>query len=67
MPSRKRKPLKSHSRLNPFLRGVIYGLHLAGLTLTDIADEIVKEDGASVLAGRFYSVLVTGRCWIRVR
>ena len=35
----------SHSRLTPFLRGVIYGLFLGGLTIPEIQVEIVKGDG----------------------
>ena len=46
----KRDPPKaqpSYARLNPFLRGVIYGMFLAGCSVTEIQDEIEKQDGAS--------------------
>ena len=43
MPPKKQK--KRRTQLNPFLRGVIYGLHLGGMTQRDIADEITKPDG----------------------
>ena len=38
-------PKKSRMELNPFLRGVMYGMHLAGMTFREIADEIEKPDG----------------------
>lgn len=47
--SSKRNPKRSYARLTPVLRGIIYGLFLAGTTLRDIADheDVVKEDGSS--------------------
>ena len=44
MAPRKEKAV-SNLRLTPFLRGVIYGLLLAGWTYREIADEVVKPDG----------------------
>jgi hypothetical protein len=38
--------MKSHARFTPYLRGVIYGLFLAGYTYQEIADEVVKPDGS---------------------
>jgi len=41
-----RAPQQStHARFTPFLRGVIYGLLLAGWTYSEIADEVEKPDG----------------------
>ena len=38
-------PPASRTHLTPFLRGVIYGLFLAGYTYQEIADEVEKPDG----------------------
>ena len=35
----------SYARMTPFLRGVIYGLFLAGYTVDEIRDEVLKPDG----------------------
>ena len=35
----------SYARLTPFLRGVIYGMFLSGMTIPEIRDEIIKGDG----------------------
>lgn len=35
----------ARTHFNPFLRGVIYGLFLAGYTYQEIADEVTKTDG----------------------
>ena len=37
--------MKSRARLTPYLRGVIFGLFLAGSTYEEIAEEVVKADG----------------------
>ena len=37
----------SGARFNPYLRGVIYGLFLAGMTYQEIADEVEKPDGSN--------------------
>ena len=48
-PVRKRqKATKSFSRLTPFLRGVIYGMFLAGSSVPEIMEEVVKPDGFPV-------------------
>ena len=44
---RGQKTERSRSHFSPFLRGVIYGLLLAGWTLSEIADEVEKPDGTS--------------------
>jgi len=41
----KSKP-KTHARLSPYVKGIIFGLFLAGTSLTDIADQVFKEDGS---------------------
>jgi hypothetical protein len=43
---RVKKATKSHGRFTPFLRGVIYGLHLAGYAYHEIQEEVVKPDGS---------------------
>ena len=48
MPAVKKKELKTHSRYSPFLRGVIYGMFLAGSSQRDIVDELTKSDGSPV-------------------
>lgn len=35
----------SYARLTPYLKGVIFGLFLAGTALQDISDAVTKEDG----------------------
>ena len=40
------KEAKSHARLTPFLRGVAYGLHLAGQSYREIADQLLKPDAS---------------------
>ena len=35
----------SYARLSPYVKGVIFGMFLAGSTLWDIADTVVKSDG----------------------
>lgn len=35
----------AYARLSPYVKGIIFGLFLAGTTLTDIADEVTKENG----------------------
>ena len=42
----KRAGGSSFARLTPYLRGVIYGLMLAGYSVDDIADEVEKPDGS---------------------
>ena len=42
----RRAPKPSYQRLSPFLRGFVYGLYLAGTAVKDIADQVVKPDGA---------------------
>ena len=42
-----RRATLSYVRLTPFVRGVIYGLFLAGYTLDEIREEVVKSDGAA--------------------
>ena len=39
----RKQPL--HAQLSPFLRGVVFGLFLAGSTYQEIADEVEKADG----------------------
>ena len=39
-------PKQSQKHFNPFLRGVIYGLFLAGLPYREIAEELIKPDGS---------------------
>ena len=46
-----KQAVKSHARFTPFLRGVIYGLFLAGWTHREIVDELVKSDGSEVSLG----------------
>ena len=36
----------SFARLTPYLRGIIYGLMLAGYSVGDIVDEVAKRDGS---------------------
>ena len=48
---RVKKKAKSRSHFTPFLRGVIYGLFLAGHTHREIADELVKADGSEASHG----------------
>ena len=43
MPLKKDSPSKM--KLSPFLRGVVYGMFLAGMSSYEIADEVVKTDG----------------------
>ena len=42
-----RRATPSYVRPTPFVRGVIYGLFLAGYTLDEIREEVVKSDGAA--------------------
>lgn len=45
----KAKPkAKSHARLSPFLRGVVYGMFLAGTLPGDIIKSVTKSDGAAM-------------------
>ena len=39
-------PATTRARLTPFLRGMIYGLYLGGMTQREIADKVTKVDGA---------------------
>ena len=42
----KKAPSRSH--LSPYIRGVIYGLIIAGWTYQEIADEVEKPDGENL-------------------
>ena len=42
----KRAGGSSFARLTPYLRGIIYGLMLAGFSVDDIVDEVEKPDGS---------------------
>ena len=54
-----KKAAKSHARYTPFLRGVIYGLFLAGYAHREIVDELVKTDGSEVSLGGVSSAIKT--------
>ena len=42
------KPTTSKfARLSPYVRGIIFGLYLAGLPLNEILEQVVKPDGSS--------------------
>jgi hypothetical protein len=38
----------SRARLNPYVRGLIYGMHMAGATLEGITDAVRKPDGSAL-------------------
>ena len=42
------KRVASRGRLSPYTRGIVYGMHLAGATLADIASTVAKPDGKKV-------------------
>ena len=42
-----RRGTPSYVRLTQFVRGVIYGFFLAGYTLDESREEVVKSDGAA--------------------
>ena len=42
-----KRKAETRVRLTPYLRGVIYGLFLAGYTYQEIADEVEKADGTN--------------------
>ena len=42
----KRAGGSSFARLTPYLRGIIYGLMLAGYSVDEIVDEVEKPDGS---------------------
>ena len=48
-------------RFNPFLRGVIFGLFLAGYTYREIADELEKSDGSNPCFQSVASVVQTAQ------
>jgi hypothetical protein len=56
-------PPKTSSRthLNPFLRGVVYGLFLAGYTYQEIADEVTKPDGEHLCQQSVASVVESAK------
>ena len=41
------RPKAPHARIELLLKGIIYGMYLAGNTASEIASEVVKPDGAS--------------------
>lgn len=52
MPLKVRKPTAkrqsgTYARLTPFLRGVIFGMFLAGSSVSEIMDEVTKPDGST--------------------
>jgi hypothetical protein len=47
MPKAMKKLKRSHARLSPFLKGLIYGMWLAGSTVLEIAEEVEKPDGST--------------------
>ena len=51
MPRVKRAEARTHNRYSPFLRGVIYGMFLAGWAQRDIADAVTKSDGSPISQG----------------
>ena len=56
-----KKAVKSYARFTPFLRGVIYGLFLAGYTHREIVDELVKSDGSEVSVAGVASAIKTAK------
>ena len=56
-------PPKTSARahFSPFLRGVVYGLFLAGYTYQEIADEVVKTDGEHPCQQSIASVVETAQ------
>ena len=64
----KKAVLRTSTRLTPFLRGVIYGMFLAGSTYQEIAEEVVKSDGHKPCQQTVASVVAQaeengGLCW----
>ncbi len=49
--SKRKTPGASHARLSPYLRGVIYGMHLTGATLPEIEQKVRKPDGSRLSNG----------------
>jgi hypothetical protein len=47
MPKAMKKLKRSHARWSPFLKGLIYGVWLAGSVVLEIADEVEKPDGST--------------------
>ena len=41
------RPRASHARIGLLLKGIIYGMYLAGNTVSEIASEVLTPDGAS--------------------
>ena len=39
---------RSRARLSPYVRGLVFGMHLAGATLPDIEATLTKPDGATL-------------------
>jgi hypothetical protein len=63
----KTKPA-SKVHLTPYLRGVVYGLFLAGCTLLEISEEVVKPDGSHPSMSSISDCIKTaessgGICW----
>ena len=50
-------PMPSSARLSPYVRGVIYGLFIAGYTCREIADEVTKPDGSHPSHGSVAGVI----------
>ena len=44
-------PKAAGMQLTPFLRGVVYGMFLAGMTYANIAEEVQKPDGSQMTEG----------------
>lgn len=57
MPSR----TSARAHFSPFLRGVVYGLFLAGYTYQEIADEVTKTDGEHPCQQSVASIIETAQ------
>ena len=53
--------VKSRMRYPVFLRGAIFGLHLAGWTYQEIVDEVAKPDGSETSIGGVASAIAQAK------
>ena len=59
---RKRNADSPYARLDPFARGVIWGMYLAKATREDILKHVVKKDGATPSAPRARNIFKYTSC-----
>ena len=54
-------PTEAVAHFTPFARGAIYGLHIAGWSLAEIAEEVPKADGSTACQQAVQATIMTAK------